>query len=42
MTAPDGEAVCAAKTVIVSIEPASGRAVPVPDAVRARLQQFAV
>jgi acyl-CoA thioester hydrolase len=42
MTAPDGEAVCAAKTVIVSIEPASGRAVPVPETVRARLQQFAV
>jgi len=34
---PSGQGVCAAKTVIVAIDPASGASTPLPEAVRAQL-----
>lgn len=37
---PAGEVVCAAKTVIVSIEAATGRAVPMPQPLRERAEAY--
>ena len=37
---PAGDVVCAAKTVIVSIDAATGAAVPIPDGMRARLLPY--
>jgi acyl-CoA thioester hydrolase len=42
MDDPDGRAVAAARTVIVAIDPDSGRAVPLPDALRGRGEAFLV
>lgn len=37
---PSGDVVCAAKSVIVAIEAASGRPAPLPGTMRARLREF--
>ena len=42
VVAPDGDIVCAAKTVIVAIDALSGKAVAMPEQLRQRLQVYAI